>query len=112
MIEDTNPTRRGSSVDHVSDVMQGVSRYARQETIEPLRGAARWVAVGTVGSLALGLSVVFLSLAVLRLVQDVGGRSVERSWSFIPYLATVAVLCILVAAIFSRISRNSLRKGD
>lgn len=111
MVDEPTPTRRTSSVDHLSEVVQGVSRYARQETVEPLKGAARWVAVGTLGALSLGLSVVFLALAVLRLVQDAGGSALGGSWSFVPYLATLVVLCVVVAFVFSRISQRSLRKG-
>lgn len=111
MVDSTTPLRPTSSVDHLSDAVQGVKQYARQETVEPLKGAARWVVVGTVGAFSLGLAVVFLALGVLRVVQDAGGSALTGGWSFVPYLATVLVLCCVVAAVFSRISRRSLRKG-
>lgn len=111
MADIPNIPRRASSVDHVNDVIDGVTRYARQETIEPLKGAARWVAVGTAGAVFLGLAVVFLALAVLRLIQDVGGGVLDGSLSFLPYLATSVVLALVVALVFSRISHDSLQRG-
>lgn len=112
MVDNARFPRRSSSVDHVSEVIDGVTRYARQETIEPLKGAARWVAVGTAGALSLGLAIVFLTLAVLRLVQDVGGSALDGAWSFVPYVVTLVVLAAVVSVTFSRISRASLQKGQ
>ena len=88
-----------------------VKAYARQETLEPLKGAARWVAVGSVASLSLGLALVFVTMAVLRLSQDLGGTVLDGSWSFVHYFITLVVLSILVAITFSRISQSSLAKG-
>ncbi|MEY3290925.1 MAG: hypothetical protein RLY19_1016 [Actinomycetota bacterium] len=111
MTEASKPRRRLSSTDQVIDVVDTVKAYARQETIEPLKGAARWVAVGSVASLSLGLALVFVTLAVLRLSQDLGGTVLDGSWSFVHYFITLVVLSILVAITFSRISQSSLAKG-
>jgi hypothetical protein len=102
--------RRVAPTDQVTDLVDSVKQYARQETLEPLRGAARWVAVGTVAALSLGLSMVFLALAVLRLSQDLGGDTLDGSWSFVHYLITLIVVSALVALSFSRISQRSLAK--
>jgi hypothetical protein len=111
MTEASKPRRRLSSTDQVIGVVDTVKAYARQETIEPLKGAARWVAVGSVASLSLGLALVFVTLAVLRLSQDLGGTVLDGSWSFVHYFITLVVLSILVAITFSRISQSSLAKG-
>lgn len=102
--------RRVAPTDQVTDLVESVKQYARQETLEPLRGAARWVAVGSVAALSLGLSMVFLALAVLRLSQDLGGATLDGSWSFVHYLITLIVVSTLVALSFSRISQRSLAK--
>lgn len=102
--------RRVAPTDQVTDLVESVKQYARQETLEPLRGAARWVAVGSVAALSLGLSMVFLALAVLRLSQDLGGATLDGSWSFVHYLITLIVVSALVALSFSRISQRSLAK--
>lgn len=113
MTETTSRFRRKPApTEQVTDLVDSVKAYARQETIEPLRGAARWVAVGTLAALSLGLAMVFVSLAVLRMSQDLGGTALDGSWSFVHYLITLAVVSILVALSYSRISRRSLAKGE
>lgn len=104
--------RRATPSDQVTDIVDSVKAYARQETLEPLKGAARWVAVGTVAAVSLGLAMVFLSLAVLRLSQDLGGTALDGAWSFVHYLITLVVVSVLVALSFSRISQRSLAKGE
>lgn len=97
--------------DRVADVVQSVKAYARQETIEPVRGAARWVAVGTVAALSLGLAMVYLALGVLRLSQDLGGSSMAGAWSFVHYLVSLVVTAVLVGLAVSRIRQRSLERG-
>lgn len=104
--------RRPAPTDHVTDLVESVKQYARQETLEPLKGAARWVAIGSLGALSLGLSMVFLALAVLRLSQDLGGTVLDGSWSFVHYLITLVVVGVLVGISLSRISQRSLAKGS
>ena len=104
--------RRATPSDQVTDIVDSVKAYARQETLEPLKGAARWVAVGTVAAVSLGLAMVFLSLAVLRLSQDLGGTALDGAWSFVHSLITLVVVSVLVALSFSRISQRSLAKGE
>lgn len=101
-----------SGVDRVSDIVDTVKRYARQETVGPIRGAARWVAVGTVASLSLGIAMLYSALGVLRMSQDLGGGALDGAWSFVHYLITAVVLAALAGVAFSRIGRNSLAKGD
>ncbi len=98
--------------DPVTDLVEGVKAYAIQETVGPVRGAGRWVAVGTAGALALGLAVVFFTMAVLRMMQDLGGSALDRGWSFVPYLATLVVMAVVASVTLSRISRPSLQRGE
>lgn len=113
MVEPTSRfRRRPAPTDQVTDLVDSVKQYARQETVEPLKGAARWVAIGSLAALSLGLAMVFLALAVLRLSQDLGGTTLDGSWSFVHYLITLIVVSILVAVSFSRISKKSLAKGS
>lgn len=109
----TPPTnRRMSSSDQVSDLVSSVKDYARQETVEPLKGAARWVFVGTIAALSLGLASIFFALGVLRLSQDLGGSSLDGAWSFLHYFITLVVLGVVVLFTFSRIRQRSLAKGS
>lgn len=105
-------TSGGDRRDPVTHLVDGVKAYALQETVGPVRGAGRWVAVGTLGALALGLAVVFFTLAVLRMVQDLGGGALDGGWSFVPYLATLIVLAVVTVLTLSRVLRPSLQKGQ
>lgn len=104
--------RKASPSDQVSDLIDSVKSYARQETVEPLKGAVRWLAMGSMAALSLGLAMVFASMAILRLSQDLGGQALDGSWSFIHYFITLIVMSLLVWFTFSRISQRSLAKGE
>lgn len=110
MAAETNPSARKMAPSQVNDLIDSVSAYARQETIEPLKGAARWVAFGTLAAIMLGLSMVFGALAVLRLSQDVLGSGLSDGWSFVHYLISALFLALLVWFTFGRIARPSLAK--
>jgi hypothetical protein len=99
-------------VDQVGDLFDSVKQYARQETLEPIKGAIRWVGAGSVAALSLGLALVFSALGVLRLSQDLGGTVLDGSWSFIHYFITLCVVAVLVVVTFSRVSRRSLAKDS
>jgi cytochrome c biogenesis protein CcdA len=104
--------RQASTTDQVTDLVESVKAYARQETVEPLKGAARWLAMGTIAAVSLGLAMVFGAMGVLRLSQDLGGTLLDGSWSFLHYFITLIVMSALVWLTFSRISQRSLAKGD
>ena len=105
-----SPRPAGGPVDQVGDLVDSVKQYARQETLEPIKGAIRWVAVGSVAALCLGMALVFATLGVLRLSQDLGDTVIDGSWSFVHYFITLCVVAALVAVTFSRVSRRSLAK--
>lgn len=106
------PRPPNGPVDKVGDLFDSVKQYARQETLEPIKGALRWVGVGSVAALSLGLALIFSTLAVLRLSQDLGGTVLDGSWSFLHYFITLIVVAVLVAVTFSRVSRRSLAKDS
>lgn len=65
--------------------------YARQETLDPLRGLGRYIAFGVAGSVFVAVGGALIGLALLRALQtetDV----FEGGWSFAPYLIVAAVL--------------------
>ena len=101
---------RMSPVDRVTDVVESVKAYAVQETVGPARGAARWLAYGTLAALFMGTGVVLLGLAALRLSQDAGGTVLDGAWSFVHYLVAAVVLSVTVAVSLSRISKTSRAK--
>ncbi len=72
--------------------------YVRQETLDPLKGLGRWVAFGVVGAVALGIGVVVLSVALLRVLQTETAGVFAGNFSWVPYLL-VALVVVLVAYI-------------
>lgn len=107
---DRDTPSRMSPADRVTDVIGSVRAYAVQETVGPARGAARWLAFGTLAALFLGTGVVFLGVAVLRLSQDLGGDTLDGAWSFVHYLVSALVLGTAVTVALSRTSRKTLAK--
>ena len=83
-----------------------VRAYAKQETIEPVKGLGRFVAFGVAGSLLLGTGSVLLALAVLRALQTETGKIFGGSLSFVPYLLTLAVCGVTISLAASAISRK------
>ena len=104
--------RQASTTDQVTDLVDSVKAYVLQETVGPLKGAARWLAMGTLAAVSLGLAMVFGAMGVLRLSQDLGGHALDGSWSFVHYFITLSVMSMLVWLTFSRISQRSLAKGE
>ena len=67
--------------------------YAKQETVEPLRSLGKQVRNGVLGSALASVGLVFLLVGVLRLVQ-VEAR-LRGAWSFVPYVAGLAVAALV-----------------
>ena len=112
MTDASSPSKRSPRADKapsVGEVVDLVKDYARQETLGPLKGAGRWLALGAVGSVFLGLGLMLILLGVLRLLQT-EVDAFDGSWSFVPYVI-VLVLCLVFAAMaLSRVKKATLGK--
>lgn len=86
-----------------------VRAYAKQETIEPIKGLGRFVAFGVAGSLLLGVGVVLLVLAVLRALQTETATVFDGNWSFAPYLLTLVVCAAVIGAAVSALGRKGTK---
>jgi hypothetical protein len=91
-----------------TELWELATEYAKQETIEPLKGLGRFIAFGVAGSLALGVGVILLLLGGLRALQTETSTTFTGSWSWAPYLIAVAAGLVLVALALWRITK---RKG-
>lgn len=104
---ETTRARRESA--GVGDVVELVRDYAKQETLGPLKGAGRWLALGSAGSLLLGLGSVLVLLGVLRLMQT-ETDAFDGGFSWVPYVV-VLVLCLALSAFaLSRVKKATLGK--
>jgi MFS family permease len=109
-----NPTKPSSESDKslttlVSELWALVLRYAKQETLDPLKTLGRYLAAGVAGALALSIGLVLLALALLRALQRETGPHLEGNWSWAPYLIVVAVAAVLLALLARAIGAEKRR---
>lgn len=78
--EDRNVVGRGQ------DVWELLVAYAKQETVDPLRGLGRWIGFGAGGSVLLATGISLLLLSGLRALQTETGTTFTGSWSWAPYV--------------------------
>lgn len=112
----TVPLRRGErerakgAGGAAGDVIQLVLDYAKQETLGPLRGLARFVGLGVAGSIALSAGAMLLLLGLLRALQTETGSTFRGDWSWAPYLVTAAVASIVLVLAAWRIKKGPAAK--
>ena len=104
----TDGVKRTVPHDRDGELIDLVVAYARQETVEPLRGAGRWIAVGLFSMGFISVGMVLVSLGLLRAVQDIGGTAFVGAWSFVPYVFGVVFASVVVAVAISQVKRPRL----
>lgn len=94
-------------IDEAKELQVMLVSYAKQETIEPLKTLARYLAFGLAGALLVFLGVLFIGLAVLRLLQSETGTVFDgQSFASLgPYAGSVAVMGVLVLFLFRAMSK-------
>ena len=93
----------------VTELIQLVKAYFKQETTEPLKALGRVVAFGVAGSLLLGTGVIFVALGILRLLQEETDTTFHGNWSIIPYVVVIVALLVAAALVFKTGTRT--KKG-
>ncbi|HUD16363.1 MAG TPA: hypothetical protein VMQ59_03830 [Acidimicrobiales bacterium] len=83
-----------------------VVAYAKQETLGPLRGLARFVAVGAGATVALSVGALLLLLALLRALQTETGSTFQGNLSWLPYLITAAAALVVLGLSAWRITKT------
>jgi predicted cobalt transporter CbtA len=71
-----------------NDLVQMIIDYVKQETLDPVKGLARFVLAGVGGSMAIAVGLVVLLVALLRLLQTETGSTFQGHLSWLPYLIT------------------------
>jgi hypothetical protein len=74
-----------------------VIAYAKQETLEPLKGLGKNAALGLGGAVLLGIGGLFCSISALRAMQSETDFFERHNLSYVPYLLTVVILVALSA---------------
>ena len=103
---DRNRAAKAPSLGEMYDLVRD---YVKQETLDPIRGAGRWMAWAALGAVTLILGMTFLMLGLLRLVQsELFTANDGKTW--IPYLIVVIVSVLLVLSSKARIRKPSLHR--
>ena len=97
-----------------SELWQLVVTYLRQETVVPVKGLARFVALGLAGSAVLSLGLLLLVVALLRVLQTETDTTFTGNLSWAPYAITLSVsalIAAMAARAIGRHKRRARRKG-
>lgn len=106
---DAAPSKGPKTIPEIgTELWELATAYAKQETIDPIRGLGRFLGYGLAGAMLLGIGVALLLLSGLRAIQTETGSTFTGNWSWAPYLIAVSVGGLLVALALMRITR---RKG-
>jgi len=91
-----------------SELWAMVLAYVKQETVIPIRGLGRFIALGVAGSFALSVGLLLLSLALLRGLQTETG-TFSGNWSWAPYCITLVVSALVAVAAARAITSQKRR---
>lgn len=97
-----------------SELWELVVTYLRQETIVPVKGLGRFVALGVAGSAVLSLGLLLLVVALLRVLQTETDTYFTGNLSWAPYAITLSVsafIAAVAARTIGRHKRRARRKG-
>ncbi|CAN5473684.1 hypothetical protein BH10ACT2_BH10ACT2_11770 [soil metagenome] len=103
--------KKTTTIGQIPETVQLLKDYVRQETLGPLKGAGRWIALGVVGALLIGGGTAFLALGALRMIQTEWPSTFAGRWmSLVPY-GSALVFCLIVAGLaLLRINKQPLNK--
>lgn len=91
----------------LQELWELLKAYARQETVDPLKGLGRFLGFGVAGALLVGLGGLFLALSLLRLLQRF--EVFTGTWSWAPYLIVLIALVVAISVIVGVISQGRAR---
>ena len=103
--------KKGNSPKKVAEELKDLLiGYARQEILTPLTKLGKTLKLGMLGALSIGVGLVFLVVAALRLLQTEASGVFDGNMSALPYAVVLAgVVVVLAAAV---VIRARLSKGD
>lgn len=101
----SNSTSLGETIRELWELLRS---YARQETIDPLKGLGWYLAYGVPAALLTSLGLGLLLLGALRLLQSEGGRWLDAvgDSSPLPYLAVVVLVAAAGGILGSRVRKE------
>jgi hypothetical protein len=109
--QQANQSAGGDVSTLVREIGTMLVEYVKQETLDPIKGLARFVAVGLAGMVVSGIGIVLLLLGGVRLLQDEAGSAFDGHLKFLPYVFAL-IVCAVVAAGALRATSGPGRKGE
>lgn len=107
--DQSSPPSRNDAAS-VGEVIEYVKTYARQETVDPLKRAGRYVGFGAVGGLLTGLGVALLVLGLLRLVQSEWGDVAGGRWASVAAYAIAFVAALVLFGFFAWMANRTINR--
>jgi hypothetical protein len=98
--------------DEVSDLLDTVKTYAVQETVGPLKGGFKAMALGLAGVFCLGLGSIIMLVGILRLLQTETDAFHGDLMSVLPYLIVLAAALVAVVLALALIKRIDFRPPE
>jgi hypothetical protein len=90
----------------ITDLVDLLKNYARQQTVDPLKNLGRFVGFGAGAAICWGIAGTLLTVGVLRLIQTETRDLFDGSWSWVPY-----VVALLLSSLATVVSLKLIRKS-
>lgn len=87
-----------------------VVAYAKQETIDPLKSLARFVAWGVAGAVLIATGAVLLVLTAVRAAQAETGNHLHGSYTWVPYAGGLIVAVVGAVWAVTRIFKGTVAR--
>ncbi|WP_420638090.1 hypothetical protein [Candidatus Poriferisocius sp.] len=109
----SSTTPRGSSPPNqvAAELKELLVAYARQEIVTPLTNLGATLKLGILGALSIGVGLVFLVIAGLRLLQEEASGVFDGNMSALPYVAVLLGLLVVLAGLVAVKGRTSRGGG-
>ena len=93
----------------VTELADMIVRYAKQETIEPIRDLRQYLGFGLAGSILLCIGIPLLLLGELRAIQVETFPHLSGNLSWVPYSIVFLTGAAIIAVLASRI--GAVKRG-
>lgn len=80
--------------------------YAKQETVDPLKGLGRFFQFGVSGIVLLAVGSVLLLVGLLRFLQTETGSALTGNLSWVPYLVVLVVAAAFIGLVVRRLVKQ------
>ena len=94
----------------LTELWEMLVSYGKQETVEPLKGLGRFVAFGMASAIVGSIGIILLTLGGLRALQTHNDGHLDGNWNWVPYLAALVLLALLIMIAVRRIKPKRSRQ--